>query len=117
MEFEISLNDIILYGYHGVYPQEKEIGNEFHVSLSVFIPYNEEVQKDSLMHTVSYADLYEIVREEMHKVSDLLENVASRIVFRLKKDFPVIKRGRITITKQHPPIPGMLGSASVTLHF
>ena len=117
MEFKISLSNLIFYAFHGVYEEERKIGNEFRISLSVFLPYNEEIEEDQLYDTVSYADLYEIVRQEMESPKNLLETVASKIVTRIRSEYPKIKRGEVTIEKVRPPIPGMLGSASVTLYF
>ncbi|MCH5241377.1 MAG: dihydroneopterin aldolase [Muribaculaceae bacterium] len=117
MEYKISLKNLSFYSYHGVLEEERKIGNEFRVSLSVFIPYNQEIINDDLSATVSYADLYEIVKAEMGSPKKLLETVAQRIVAEIKAGFPQIIRGEVTIEKIHPPIPSMLGSASVTLLF
>ena len=117
MEFEICLKDLRFYAYHGVFEEERKTGNEFKINLSVFISYNEKIDSDDLASTVSYADLYEIINEEMQIPRSLLENLALRIVKRVTKDFPMVKRGRIEIEKVHPPIPGMLGSAFVALNF
>ena len=117
MEFEICLKDLRFYAYHGVFDGEKKIGNEFRVSFSVFMPFNESIDTDDLEKTVSYADLYEIVKEEMQSPKNLLEKVTSDIARRVKKEFPIITRGRIEIEKVHPPIPGILGSALVALNF
>lgn len=117
MEFEISLKDIKFYAYHGVFDEERMIGNEFNVNLSVFIPYNPDMKSDELEYTLSYADLYHVVREEMHLPRKLLEKLILKISERLKKEFPQIIRGRISIEKVHPPVRGMLGSAVVSLNF
>lgn len=117
MEFEISLNDIQLYGYHGVSEDENLLGNTFRLSLSVFIPYTEDMKKDELEFTVSYADLFSIVMSEWHLPRKLLEKVAINIVTQIKEKYPQILRGFIRIEKEHPPVRSMMGSASVTLNF
>ena len=117
MEFEISLRDLRFYAYHGVFEEEKKIGNEFRVSLSVFLPFKESLKEDLLDDTVSYAALYEIVKEEMEKPRNLLEKVAIEIAERIKKKFPEVRKGRVEVEKIHPPIPGILGTAAVALNF
>lgn len=117
MEFEISLKDVIFYAYHGVYEEEQKIGNEFRVNLSVSIPYVEGIETDDLSLTVSYADLYNLIKEEMDKPRKLLETVAVETAKRLMTEFKSVTGGNISIEKVHPPIPGMLGSAEVTLKF
>ena len=116
MEIEISLKDLIFYGYHGVLEEERKTGNKYKVSISVFIPCD-GIREDNLKSTISYADLFEIVREEMSEPKNLLETLSIKIVERIKETFPLIIKGTVNIEKVHPPIPDMIGSASVTLHF
>ena len=117
MEFKISLDDIRFHAFHGVEDFEREFGNEFRVSLSVNLPYVSEMENDELSHTVSYADLYEIVKEVMATPCKLLETVALKIASKIKTTYPQITGGNISIQKLRPPIKEMLGSASVTLNF
>ena len=117
MEFEISLNGLSFYAYHGVLEEERRIGNEFRVDISVFIPLNPGIEADNLEHTVSYATVYKIIEGEMSRPQNLLEKVALNIAERLQQEFCDIKQGLIKIEKKRPPIPGMIGSASVTLRF
>lgn len=118
MDFEICLNDLRFFAYHGVLEEERKIGNEFIVNLSVRIPFDPQIDQDDLEATVSYADLYEIIKETMSVPMNLLEKVALEISKKIKYAYPEkVKSGRISIEKVHPPIPGMLGTASVTLNF
>lgn len=117
MEFEISLNDLRFYAFHGVFEEENKMGNEFRVDLAVTIPYDDSFEKDQLSEIVSYADLYEIIEKQMKKPSKLLEKVSLSIAKEIKEAFPQILRGKIRIEKVRPPVKGMLGSASVSLKF
>ena len=117
MEFEITLNDLVFYSYIGVLEEEKKIGNEFRVSVSVFLPYKEEILNDNISSTVSYAELYDIVHKQMQIEYNLLEKVAAEIAKSIKYRYPQISRGKVSIEKKHPPIPGMIGSAIVALNF
>lgn len=117
MQFEIKLNNLVFYGYHGVLDEEKKIGNEFHVSVSITLPYTDMMSEDNLKHTVSYAEIFDIVKNEMQIRRDLLETIAVQIVRKLKNKFPQIFGGRVKIEKLRPPIPEMLGTASVELIF
>ena len=117
MQFEIALADLRFHAFHGVLEQENLIGNEFIVNVSVRIPYSEEVFTDSLDATISYADIFTIVEEEMRKPRKLLETVAATIHVRLVEHWPQITSGSISIRKSKPPIPRIVGSSEVTLLF
>lgn len=97
-------------------PQERKAGNDF--SVSVEVRYNPEcILSDELENTVSYAELYEIVKQEMEMPRKLLECVAGHIVERITEFWPIVESGRVTITKLTPPIRGITGSAAVSLDF
>ncbi|MCH5226210.1 MAG: dihydroneopterin aldolase [Muribaculaceae bacterium] len=117
MEFEISLNNLIFYAYHGVLEEERKNGTEFRVDLSVVLPYLPEMENDLLEKTVSYERLYQIVEKAMNTPRNLLETIALDIGKKIREEFPVFEKGWIRIEKVRPPIPGMLGSASVKLNF
>lgn len=117
MEFEISLVNLSFYAFHGVFEEEKKTGNTFIVNLSVFVDVNPESFTDEVSSTVSYADLFEIIKKEMIVPANLLESVLLRISKEIKVNFPGVKRGKISIEKKHPPIPGMIGQAVVALNF
>ena len=117
MEFRISLNNLIFYGYHGVLEEERKLGNEFIVNLSVWVPIDSKAEMDSIDSTVSYAELYEIVKQEMDNPVNLLETICLKISRGIKSRFPQLIKGEIRIEKLRPPISGMIGSASVSLEF
>ena len=79
MEYEIALRDLRFHARHGVWEQENAVGNEFIVTVSVKIPYSEAIAADQLDATISYADLFSIVKEEMRRPRNLVEAVAASI--------------------------------------
>lgn len=116
-EFEISLTNLRFYAKHGVWEQENKIGNEFIVTVRIRIPADKMITDDNLDLTISYADLYEIVKEEMEKPRKLLETVAASIAERITSRWSTILSGSVTICKSTPPIAHISGSAEVTLFF
>ncbi len=112
----ISLHACRFFAHHGVMPQELRAGNEFEVDLQVtYIPVNP--LSDDLAGTISYADLYEIVRIEMQQPRQLLETVAASIAGRIRQLYPMVTSGAVSITKLTPPIRSFTGTATVTYKF
>lgn len=95
-----------MHAYHGVMPQERQVGNDFVVALTVDYPFESAMSSDALEDTLSYADVSAVVGREMSVPSKLLEHVAGRIIESLRRDFPKIRGGKVRITKVKPPIPG-----------
>ncbi|MCQ2346778.1 MAG: dihydroneopterin aldolase [Paludibacteraceae bacterium] len=110
----IRLQDIELQAYHGVYPEEKRLGNTFLVNISLTLPDTRAVETDQLADTVNYQSVYDIVQREMAIPSDLLEHVAGRIRKAICQLVPqaVVK---IQISKKNPPLGGKVAWATIEL--
>ena len=83
----IFLENVRFYSYHGVAPQETAIGNEFIINLRLKTDFGKATETDEVEDTVSYADIYAALKEEMELPSKLLEHVCGRIVKRLFRTF------------------------------
>lgn len=115
--YNIKLTDLRFHAYHGVMPQETKVGNEFIVSVFVTIPFQSSVLDDNLDATISYADIYDIVKDEMNHPRKLLETVAATISIRLTEKWKQIVGGEVKICKSTPPISGISGSSEVAIIF
>lgn len=111
---EIELSNLLFYARHGVEAREKEAGNSFRVTLRVTPSRTDALVTDDVGATVSYADLYAIVRRVMTEgaPSDLLEHVACLILSELELSGLPISSAAVTITKVQPPIPGFIGDGA-----
>ena len=113
----IHLKDLRFYAFHGVLPQEKSVGAYFILNICVKVDVERAALTDELSDTVSYADIYQIAKEEMQVTSKLLEHVAGRICKRLYQEFSSVEAIDITIEKENAPIgTGAQGLAGITLH-
>lgn len=113
--YTIELHDVHLFAHHGVMQQEREIGAWFTIDLILEISDHSCSESDMIEGTVSYADVYDILRKEMKQPSNLLENVCNRISKRLYDSFVQITGIRITLCKDTPPMGGDRLKAAVTL--
>lgn len=109
----IFVNDIQLHAYHGVMPQEQLTGNDYLVSVSAQYPIDKAIITDDVQHTLDYAMVYDIVKEEMGISSKLVEHVAGRIAQHLMKQFADISAVQVRITKLNPPMGAQCAGAGV----
>lgn len=112
---KITLHEMRFYAYHGVFTQEQRVGNHFIVELTFWADIAGSLYRDELEETISYADVYEVIKAEMAIPSRLLEHVVGRIGQRLFATFPRMQRIALTLSKCNPPFPGEVHSAAVTL--
>lgn len=113
--YTIELQDIHIYARHGVLEQEKTVGAWFTINTKLHINNNSCAITDSIDDTVSYADVYEVIKGEMHTPSKLLENVCYRVMNALFKQFAVIEAIEISLRKDTPPMGGDRLSAGVAM--
>ena len=112
----IRIDGLAVHARHGVLPQERTVGNDYVVNVSIAYPLSQACISDDLADTLNYAEALAIVQEEMRKPSKLLENVAYRICQSLHSRFPLCSAVDIDIEKLNPPMTGDCKSAGVSLH-
>lgn len=117
MDSFIFLRDVRLRAFHGVDPQETAVGGDFVVNLRVGYDFSRAMATDDVCDTLSYADLYDIVKREMGVPSKLLEHVAGRIAAAVVEYCPAIRSVDLTVTKVNPPMGADCGGAGVEIHF
>ena len=101
--------------YHGCLPHEKVRGNNFTVDFRGELDLSAAAESDNLDDTLNYADIYDIVSEEMSIPSELLENVAGRIVKAIAARFPQMESFSVRISKSRPPVDGTVQWSRVPL--
>lgn len=116
MNMYILLKDLKFYAHHGVDTQETIVGAYFTVNLKVKTNFINAMQTDALSGTISYADMYNLVKEEMNKPSQLLEHVGGRIIKRLFLEFPSIESIQLELIKDNPPIGAECAGAGIEIY-
>ena len=101
---KIYLKNVRFHAYHGVLPQETQVGNDYVVNLDVSYDFSRAMETDDLAGTLNYAELYELVKQEMEIPGKLLEHVAGRIGDSLFAAYPSIKEIQLSVTKINPPM-------------
>lgn len=112
---KIYLEDVKIYAYHGVLPEENIIGTYYILNVEIHTDLWKAAESDDLNDTISYADVNEIIHNEMKIKSKLLEHVAGRIIERTHNKFPEISYIKLKITKTAPPMKGEMKGASIEL--
>lgn len=112
----IELEGMEFKAYHGCLEQEKVRGNSFTVDFRGELDLSAAAESDNLNDTLNYADIYEIISEEMSIPSELLENVAGRIMKEIERRFPQLVSFSVRVSKKRPPVDGVAQWSRVTLY-
>jgi 7,8-dihydroneopterin aldolase/epimerase/oxygenase len=111
----VQLQNLLFNAFHGIYEEEKIIGNEYVVNACVEFDERDEVI-EHISDTVNYAAIYNIIKKRMSISTPLLETIVMQSGNDIQKMFPHLKSISLSIKKMHPPIEGMQGTAEVSWH-
>ena len=95
--------------------EEEKIGGDYVVNLEVTAAFDKPAKTNKLKDAVDYVFLNEIVKEEMKKRANLLENVAERIVQSVLNKLPMVDVVKVSVSKQNPPVGGNVEDVSVSI--
>lgn len=110
----ITLFNIRIYAYHGCLLEESKIGSEYCINLTVEYDLIPSAISDKLHKTVNYDILNQIVHQQMRIRSNLLENVAYRIIKAIRSYFNDIQTIKLSLAKINPPIHGNVEKVMIT---
>ncbi len=111
---QILVQGLQVFGYHGVYEQEKEEGQTFLVNCVMDTSFASAIHSDDVGETVDYGTVCLFIKKYFEeKAYDLLEKVADELATSIMYAFPGIEKIQIQITKPNAPIPMEFKSVGV----
>lgn len=113
----VFLNNLRFHAYHGLLEQERTIGNDYELTVTMQVTLDAAVESDDVTDTINYAEAFDIINREMMIPSCLLEHVAGRIAKSLANAFPIMKGVTIKLIKVNPPMGADSDGAGVEISF
>ena len=105
---KIILSNLGFYGYHGVLDAEKIIGQKFFIDAELYLDTKEAGINDDLNKSVSYADVYEIIKNiTENKKFDLIEALAENIAHEVLSKFNLVQSIMVRVKKPEAPVSGI----------
>jgi dihydroneopterin aldolase len=112
---ELTLTGLRASGFHGVFAEERENGQEFVIDVTVRLDLSAAGASDELGRTIHYGELAEeIVACVERDPVDLIETVAERIAAVVLAHEPALSV-RVTLHKPSAPITVPFADVSVTI--
>lgn len=112
----IRLKDITVFGFYGVSPAEREVGQKIQIDLDLYADLSRACRSDALQDTINYESVYSKVIEVVgsDKRYRLLEALGDEICAAVIASFPV-SRVEIRLRKLNLPFPNNLSHVEVVL--
>ncbi|SFM50647.1 dihydroneopterin aldolase [Gracilibacillus orientalis] len=114
---KIYLNKMTFYGFHGVLPEEKKLGQRFLVDVILEADLKQAGKADDLHLSIDYGLVYQLTEQVVEgRSKNLIEAVAEEIAEVLLFQFDLLKACTVKVIKPDPPIPGHYQSVAVEIH-
>ena len=110
----ISLDKLVFFGYHGLYAEEKKLGNTYIVDVLIDFTAKKSII-DNLEQTIDYVQVYALIKKWMSIPTPLLETLVGNMADDILKEQLLAEKVMVKITKQHLPIAEFEGTASVSI--
>ena len=111
----IVLRGLRVFGYHGVYPQERRDGQEFLVDVELELDTRPAATSDAVADTVHYGELARALAAVISgEPVGLLETLAARLADVCLADTRV-DAATVTVHKPQAPIPFAFADVHVTI--
>ena len=105
---QIIIKELEIYCNHGVYKEEKVLGQKFLVSAVLYTDTKRAGKSDKIEYSVNYGEVCHRIREIMERNTfDLIERVAETIAERLLKEFDLIKKTECFCKNREAVAPGV----------
>jgi dihydroneopterin aldolase len=116
MNDQIVLSGIHGFGYHGLFEQERKDGQDFFVDLTLSVDLKVASQSDAIEDTVNYAEITELVVEEITaNPVNLIEKLAARIAERVLNQHIKVLSVTVTVHKPQAPVAAQLKDIAVVV--
>ncbi|GFZ09256.1 dihydroneopterin aldolase [Actinidia rufa] len=113
---KLILRGLKFHGFHGVKPEERKLGQKFLIDVDAWMDLEAAGKTDCLSDTISYTDIYRIVRDVVEgPPQNLLESVAQLIASTTLTKYPQISAVRIKVGKPHVAVHGPLDYLGVEI--
>ena len=111
--YTIRLSNIEVYGFHGVHPEEKTLGQRFEIDLEYRLKNPADPWKDEERSTISYVNAHNIISQVCAEKSfNLIETLGNRIIEEMRERYSV-DIVVVRIRKPSVPIQGILDHVEV----
>lgn len=112
----ITLRNMIFFAYHGVLPEEQQLGQRFQADVTLYLDLGPAGRTDDLNLTVNYAQVYDTVKRiTENRKFQLIEALAEAVAGQLLESFPQVDKVDVTIRKPAAPVAGIFDYAEVAI--
>jgi len=109
---QIRISGINGFGFHGVYPEERRVGQRFLADLILYTDLSAPAKSDDVSDATDYSKVVPDVKKILEgEPVNLIETLADRVVTSVLQNYPLVESVEVTIYKPEAPI-----EAAIAVH-
>ena len=113
---KIYLKDIEIFANHGVFQEEKNLGQKFLLTLELSLDIKEAASTYDLSKSVHYGELcHKVIDVFQEETLDLIESVVNKVANFILDNYPMVKSVKVLLKKPWAPIGRHLDYAAVEI--
>lgn len=113
---KLYLKNIEIFANHGVFKEEKVLGQKFIISLEIDVDVREAAKNSDLTKSIHYGELCHNVEKEFQKESyDLIETAVEKIAEYVLLNYDLAKKVKVILNKPWAPINRHLETAAIEI--
>jgi len=114
---KLYIKDLEVFAYHGVFPEEKTLGQKFLISVTLTLDMQEAALTGDLTKSVHYGELCHALEVEFKKESyDLIETAGEMLASYVLKHYSMVNDVRIMIKKPWAPILKSMDTVAIEIN-
>lgn len=114
---KLYLKDVEIFANHGVFKEEKTLGQKFILSLELDLDVREAAKNCDLTKSVHYGELCHNIEKEFQRESyDLIETAAEKIAEYVLYNYDLVQGVKVLLKKPWAPIGRHLDTAAIEIY-
>lgn len=114
---KLYIKDLEVFAYHGVFPEEKKLGQKFLISVTLTLDMREAAITGDLTKSVHYGELCYALEDEFKKESyDLIETAGEMLTTYVLTHYPMVSQVSIMIKKPWAPILKSMDTVAIEIN-
>lgn len=112
----LRIKDLTIFGKHGVFEEEKNLGQKFVLDLNIYYNMTKAARENDLEASIHYGVLAEELTEEFRRESyDLIEEACLKLVEFIFHKYKMVERVDLELKKPWAPVHLPLDTVSVEI--
>lgn len=113
---QIKIENLEIFAYHGVFPEEREKGQFFYVDATLYLDIHKAGKTDDLSYSINYGEVCHFIYNFMKQHTfSLIETVVERLAESVLLAFPLILYLELTVKKPEAPVGLPFGNISISI--